>query len=92
MNYSIINTQTYQIGGVVNKIMYVLVILGLMFLSVNAFAEDNELNNTHGFGVHFGNVSGNGYAYRYIGKDLGIDPFIMLRSFTIQVTYETKLG
>ncbi len=58
------------------KSLYVLVIMGLLLFTVNAFAlgngsDDSDVKYTQGFGVHFGNVSGNGYAYRYIGKDLG---------------------
>jgi hypothetical protein len=61
----------------VNRILYVLVVAGLLLLTVNAFAAEEKTiykdgNSTQGFGIHFGNVSGNGYAYRYIGRDLGI--------------------
>jgi len=52
--------------------------MGLLLFAVNAFAVDktpadnNAYNQRQGFGVHFGNVSGNGYAWRYIGAPLGI--------------------
>lgn len=54
-----------------NRTLYVLVILGLLLFAASAFGENGN-GNTHGFGVHFGNVSGNGYAYRYITDKLGI--------------------
>jgi opacity protein-like surface antigen len=60
------------------RVLSVLVIMGLLSFAVNAFAADkipadnNDFNHRQGFGVHFGNVSGNGYAWRYIGEPLGI--------------------
>ncbi|MBM4400284.1 MAG: hypothetical protein FJ041_08165 [Candidatus Cloacimonetes bacterium] len=39
-----------------------------------------EEEGSHGFGIHFGNVSGNGYAYRYLGQELGIQ--VVVGGFT----------
>ncbi len=48
-------------------------------LALPAFAQEEEAMyeagysmDRHAFGIHFGNVSGNGYAYRFVEKDWGI--------------------
>jgi len=62
----------------VSKLIYTIALLCMLFLSVNAFAQwntsspSNNVKNAQAFGVHFGYVSGNGYAYRYMTDKWGL--------------------
>ena len=66
------------LGGFMKKAFAVSLILLLFSLSAIFAAEQekvlysNDKNETQAFGVHFGNVSGNGYAYRYMSGNLGL--------------------
>jgi hypothetical protein len=56
------------------RIFALIILAGLLALVSLAYAQDNEENlkfENHALGVHFGNVSGNGYAYRYMAKNIG---------------------
>jgi hypothetical protein len=59
------------------RALILIIMLGL--LALPAFARDGEAEyeagysmDRHAFGIHFGNVSGNGYAYRFVEKDWGV--------------------
>lgn len=60
------------------RTMFIIATIVLLMVACSAFAQaktthskDNDAE-TQAFGIHFGNVSGNGYAYRYMGEQLGI--------------------
>jgi len=61
----------------VKRFIYCGIILTLLFISLNAYAADGmgsdiyEQDSQQAFGIHFGNVSGSGLAYRYFLDKVG---------------------
>lgn len=61
-----------------SRFIFAIAILCMLFLSVNAFAQwettssNSDAKNAQAFGIHFGYVSGNGYAYRYMTDKWGL--------------------
>jgi hypothetical protein len=60
------------------RTIFTIAIILLLSMTLSVYAQSKNQHNsdndaeTQAFGVHFGNVSGNGYAYRYLGQQLGI--------------------
>jgi len=53
-----------------SKLRIYMLLAGLLLMSAVCNAEEN--GTSQGFGMHFGNVSGNGYSWRIIGEKLGV--------------------
>jgi len=65
-----------------NRLVFTAAMLIILIISFNAYAQEEktsttfEENDSQGFGFHFGNVSGTGYAYRYWMDKWGIQGVI----------------
>jgi hypothetical protein len=54
------------------RVFALIIITCVLIITASLFAEEINTNDRHAFGIHFGNVSGNGYAYRYMTEKYGI--------------------